>query len=222
MVLVCGAGVAGAVNVTHTTSSHGQRTVSLGYQWLFASPVKSGSLYLVNHEFAVMTPPIYDAGDAPLTLEKVTPLVTGCRARLQSSFLYTSNLAGVDAGPGDSPSSQWRDFGIDARVRNPSPVTLDPQTDATFREYVVVFTVAPPGNGPWGIEGYKVSYVSDGVPMVGYLDDPQVYFPSVASRSAHGSLPAVFTRLLGQVGVTQDGATHGFACQDMAPIPAHW
>lgn len=222
MVLVCGAGVAGAVDVTHTTSSHGQRTGSLGYQWLFASPTKSGSLYLVGHEFAVMTPPIYDAGDAPLTLEKVTPLVTGCQARAQPGVLYTSNLHGVSAGPAGDPPSQWKDFGIEARVESLGPVTLSPGNGITGPEYVVVFNIAPPRNGPWGIEGYKVSYVSDGVPMVGYLDDPQVYIPSVASRSAHGSLPGAFARLLGQVGVTQDGATHGFACQDMAPIPAHW
>lgn len=219
--LVCGAGVAGAVEVTHTTSARGQPMGSLGYQWLFPSPVKSGGLYLVNQDLAVMTPPIYDAGDAPLTLEKVTPLVTGCRARMQSATLYTSSLHGVEVGPLDTPRSQWRGFGIEARVENPNPVTLDPGNGLTGPEYVVVFTVEPPGNGPWGIEGYKVTFVSNGLQRVGYLDDPQVFIPSVASRSADGSLPGAFTRLLGQVGMTKDGATHGFDCQNMAPIPSN-
>lgn len=223
VLFVCGAGIAGVVEVTRTTSSHGPRTGALGYQWLFASPVKSGSLYLVNQDFAVMTPPIYDAGDAPLTLETVTPLVTGCPAKVRSSVFYITHLIGVEAGPGDTPRSQWKGFGIDTRVVSPGPVTLNPGTDATGRRYVSLITVTPPNNGPWGIEGYKVTYLSNGLRRVGYLDDPQIYFPSVASLTANGSLPGgLFNKLLGQESVSRSGATHGFDCQSMTPIPAHW
>jgi hypothetical protein len=188
----------------------------LGYGTTGIGSGGGGGFFDVGRTYAVATPPLYDAGRAPLVLQRISVLTTGCSAPVVRTDLFRSNQMGDEEALGTTWRSGFRHFGYRGYVGPLKGIVLRHATQDT-RSYVEVFTLSTPTSGAFALLGFKVQFTSGGSQVTQYLGSPLTFLPIVPGHAATHAPWGTIDNLDEHVGVAMDGDSRGFPCAAMAP-----
>jgi hypothetical protein len=165
--------VAGVSIGVHRWQSRSEPSGVLAYQ---NAGVSEYGPYLVGVPYSVSTPPLVNIGRAPLTLEGIQLLTTGCSVKIESTSFLHFKGEGIQAGPGDAPRSQWSPYNGTTRAGLLQGRVLLPARyfSPSFKE---IFTLGITDPGAFGVLGYKVTYRTGGQLHTEVLRVPQVLLP---------------------------------------------
>jgi hypothetical protein len=199
-----------ALLVTHlVVASPNDRIGYLGYG---RAGVSGDGGYVVGSPFSVMTPPLVNLGHAPLTLESVNLVATGCPTTIVSSALYKFNGAGVEFGPGSDPPSRWSAFGLRARAGPLRGKVLRPGTERTpgFKDILTLHVLRP---GAVLIAGFKVKYETEGSQRTQLLLVPQVYLPYLRGEARKNADLNLQSHVLSSLRISRQGTVSARPCE---------
>ena len=173
--------------------------------------------YVVGAPYSIGTPPLVNVGKAPLTLQSIALISTGCRISVVSTGMFHFKGAGVELGPANDPRSQWsKVWGLTVARAEVRGMVLRPATPSapSFKD-VITFEV--PQQGAIAIAGFRVRYVTAGVERTEDLRVAQALLPrprflksaAMLLRRAHAALSAI--------PLSQTGSLAPLPCDQLYP-----
>ena len=169
--------------------------------------------YVAGSPFSVETPPLVDLGRAPLRLEKVALVTTGCQPSLDSTSFFHFRGAGISNGPNITPRAQWASvWHLVDRAGAPRGTVLRPGTEWS-PSYVEVFTLSVPHSSAVLIAGFLATYETGGATHTQFLRERQVFLPRRRGESSTAADVRRGQRLLNSLRVSAQGAPSSVSCE---------
>ncbi len=176
----------------------------------------SGGFWVAGRPYRVTSPPLYDVGSAPIVLQQISMITTGCKVRVLEDGLFRVHEAGYQEALGPTSARDLQRFGYRGPIGSVRGLKLRHSTEFD-PSYVEVYTIVPPSQRTFAVLGFKVRFDSGGTEITQYLGYPETFLPILAGHTAFHAPFGRIDNIGSRIGVTPDGETRGFACEPLAP-----